>query len=186
MSNTSHFFQHCENLFQVVCYRNEKLLAFRNYLESLDAAELSKRDALLRLAYTNLSVFYALIEDYDKAIDYNMKITVIDQENRNRYNLLGDYNNTGKLFSAKKQTDLVLSMYEKPIALADSMHYEKYKVNSYLDEGYGSIYTEMGKFDSAYFFLKRAEPEIEQKATPYADQNISCGDPFTSSSLAGA
>jgi tetratricopeptide (TPR) repeat protein len=37
----------------------------------------------------------------------------------------------------------------------------------YLDEGYGSIYAQMGRFDSAYYFLKKAEPGIEQKATTF-------------------
>jgi tetratricopeptide (TPR) repeat protein len=32
-----------------------------------------------------------------------------------------------------------------------------------IDQGYGSIYADMGKYDSAYYFFKKAEPEVEQK-----------------------
>ncbi|HMH21903.1 MAG TPA: tetratricopeptide repeat protein [Puia sp.] len=185
--------------------KNEKLLAFRNYLEALNVAELSKKENLLPLVYLNLSEFYAGIEDYDKAIDYDMKILAINRKNNNYYDLLDNYNNVGRLFSAKKQITLALDMYENAIALADSLHFPNYKLSSYLnianmyfynnemakgmdylnshsqvldffihagigffiDEGYGSIYSEMGKYDSAMFFFKRAEPEIERKANQF-------------------
>ncbi|MDO6431852.1 tetratricopeptide repeat protein [Flavitalea sp. BT771] len=186
-------------------YRNEKLLAFRHHLDALNVAELSGRDPLLALAYHALADFYVAIEEYDKAIDYEMKVMAIDRKAGNKYALLDDYNNTGKIFVRKKQSDLALSLYEKSIALADSLHYISYKLNPYLDianmyfnndetlkgmaylndhpeikdwfirtgigffldEGYGSIYSLLGKYDSAYYYFKRAEPEIEQKANPF-------------------
>jgi tetratricopeptide (TPR) repeat protein len=186
-------------------YRNEKLLAFRHHLDALNVAELSGRDPLLTQAYHALADFYVAIEEYDKAIDYEMKVMAIDRRGGNKYALLDDYDNAGKIFVGKKQSDLALSMYEKSIALADSLHYISYKLNPYLgianmyfnndevqkgmaylnehpevkdwfirtgigfflDEGYGSIYSLMGKYDSAYYYFKRAEPEIEQKANPF-------------------
>ena len=186
-------------------YRNEKLLAFRNYLDALNVAELSKKETLLKMVYTALSDFYVVIEELDKAIDYDLKIMAIDRKNNNRYALLDDYNNTGKVFAAKKQMELALSMYEKGIALADSLQFPNYKLNSYLnianmyfsndevlkgmvylnnhkevaaffqnaglgffiDEGYGAIYTQLGRYDSALYFFKKAEPEILQKANPF-------------------
>ena len=185
--------------------KNEQLLAFRNYLQALNVAELSKKSALIKNCYSRLSDFYAGIEDFDKAIDYDMKVLDIDRQNNNRYAILDDYNNIGKLFTAKKQYDIALKMYEDAITLADSLHFDVYKLNSYLnianmyfsngdnarglaylnshqvvldyfktagmgfflDEGYGGIYTELGKLDSAYYFLKKAEPEIEQRANMF-------------------
>jgi tetratricopeptide (TPR) repeat protein len=44
----------------------------------------------------------------------------------------------------------------------------------FLDEGYGSIYSQLGKFDSAAFYFKKAEPEIEKKASPYRKYNFYC------------
>jgi len=190
--------------------RNEKLLAFRSYLEALNVAEVSKKDALLKLAYATLSECYAGIEDYDKAIDHSLKVMAIDRKNNDRYSLLDDYNSVGRLFSAKKQIDIALSMYESAIALADSLRYHSYKINSYLnianmyfsnhqvvkgmqylnahqqvldffknaglgfylDEGYGSIYTALGKLDSAYYFLKKSEPAIEQKSNYFVKYNF--------------
>jgi tetratricopeptide (TPR) repeat protein len=184
--------------------RNEKLLAFRNYLEALNVAELSKKDALLVFVYNNLAEFYRGIEDYDKAIDFDMKTLAINRKNGHLYDILDDYNNIGILFTAKKQIDLALKMFENAIALADSLHFPNYKLNTYLgianmyfynnevatgmqylnnhkqildffsnsgmgffiDEGYGSIYSDLGKYDSALYFFKRAEPEIEQKGNP--------------------
>jgi len=193
-------------------YRNEKLLAFRNFLDALNIAELSEKDELLTLAYTAVGGFYASIEEYDKAIDYYMKIMAIHKRTGNRYSLLDDYDNVGKMFSVKKQADLALSMFEKSIALADSLQYNGYKFNPYinianlyfgtgemqkgmdylnshadvlsffqtsgmhffLDEGYGYIYTQLHKFDSAAYYFKKAEPEIEKRAGPLRKNNFYC------------
>ena len=193
-------------------YRNEKLLAFRNYLDALNIAELSKKDDLLVMCYDAISDFYATIEEYDKAIDYDLKKMTIHRKNGDRYALLDDYNNTGKMFSVKGQTELSLSMFEKAIALADSLHYNSYKLNPYLgianlyfgtgqtqkgmdylnshadvlsffqhsgmsfflDEGYGYIYTQLRKFDSAAYYFRKAEPDLEKRANPLRRNTFYC------------
>jgi tetratricopeptide (TPR) repeat protein len=184
---------------------NEKLLAFTNYLEALNVAELSKRDNLLRYAYINMSSFYSGIQEYDKAIDYEMKVLDINRNHREMFQVMADYNRIGVLFSQKKQWELALKMYESAIALTDSLHFDIYKLNSYIDifemylndrqyakgmaylnnrqdvfnfldaaglrfiidAAYGSGYAQLGKFDSAFFYLNRAEPDMEQKASPF-------------------
>jgi tetratricopeptide (TPR) repeat protein len=187
-------------------YRNEKLLAFRNYLDAMNVAELAKRDDLVKLVNDVMVDFYVTIEEYDKALDYAMKSIAIDRNRADWYSLLEDYDKAGRVFTLKKQMDLALTMYEKAIALADSMKFSIYSLNTYLnianmyfnnnevrkgvdylnahpqllaffrhagmgaflDLGYGSIYSELDKYDSAYYFFKRAEPETEQKASPFA------------------
>ncbi len=189
---------------------NEKLLAFRNYLEALNIAELSKQDNLLRYAYINMSSFYTGIEEYDKAVDYELKALAINREHREMYLVMADYNRIGGLFAKKGQYDLALKMYESAIALTDSLHFNLYKLNSYLDiwemyfnsnqyvkgmayinsrpevmeflnasglrfamdAAYGSGYAEMGKFDSALLYLKRAEPDVEKNASPFVRYNF--------------
>jgi tetratricopeptide (TPR) repeat protein len=79
--------------------KNEKLLAFRNYLEALNIAELSRNEPLMKIAYSrDMSGFYDDLEEYDKALDYEMKVLAIDEKNRDRYELLDDYNRIGRLF----------------------------------------------------------------------------------------
>jgi tetratricopeptide (TPR) repeat protein len=186
-------------------YRNEKLLAFRNYLDAMNVAELAKRPDLVNLVNNVMIDFYVDIEEYDKAMDYAMASIAIDRGRADYYSLLEDYDKAGKIFTAKKQIDLALTMYEKAIALADSIKFSIYSLNTYLnianmyfnnnevrkgvdylnghtqllaffrnagleaflDLGYGSIYTELDKYDSAYYFFKRAEPVTEQKAGPF-------------------
>lgn len=183
--------------------RNEKLLAFRSYLEGLDVAELSKKEPLLKLVYDNLSGFYSSIEEYDKALDYQVKILGIDRKDHHVYDLPGDYNSMGWLFAKKHEMDLALAMYEHEISVADSLRSPNHKLNGYLaitnlyfdngqnvkgaeyfkshgeladyftnagmgfviTVGYGSIDMALGKFDSSYYFFRKAEPEIEQKAS---------------------
>lgn len=190
--------------------KNEKLLAFRNYLDALNIAELSKREELLTLCYSRLSEFYADIEDYDKAIDYRIKTQRLDEATHNRYKVLEDYNATGALFTAKKQYDLALKMFENAISLADSLQFNDFKINCYLsianmyfagdqlakglqylnshqqlldffnsshlnfflDQGYAGIYAEMGKYDSAAYFYKKAEPEIVQHTNRFLQCNF--------------
>jgi hypothetical protein len=189
---------------------NEKLLAFRNYLVALDIAELSKRDNLLRYAYISMSGFYSGIQEYDKAVDYEMKVLAINRDHKEMYQVMADYNRIGVLFGQKKQWELALKMYESSIALTDSLHFDIYKLNSYIDifemyfndnqyakgiaylntrqevlkfldaaglrfiidAAYGSGYAELGRFDSAWFYLNKAEPEMEKKASPSIRYNF--------------
>jgi tetratricopeptide (TPR) repeat protein len=186
--------------------RNEKLLAFRSYLEAMNVAELSKKEVLLRSAYKNIEGFYSQIGEHDKALDYAMKMLAIDLKNHDRYKQLDDYNLIGDQFGRKKKIDLALSMFEHSTALADSLQFDAFKINTYLnitnmyfriegnvkgmaylqnhkeiidlfnktglgsflDISYGEIYAELHQFDSAYYFLKKGEPEIEQSGNPDA------------------
>ena len=184
--------------------RNEKLLAFRSFLEALDVAELSKNQTLIRNVYSYIGDIYSSMGDYEKAIDYYVKMIALEDKS-NPYPLLDDYNHLGRLFVKNKQFDLALAMYEKSIHLADSLHFPKSKIQSYLnianmyfnsdqlqkgmrymnsheellsyfktsgqqvflDQGYGAVYTELGMYDSAAYFFKKAEPVIETMTDSY-------------------
>ncbi|HTI09383.1 MAG TPA: hypothetical protein VL832_12530 [Puia sp.] len=117
------------------CYvaRNEKLLAFRNYLEALNIAELSKKEKLIARACKELAGFYQGIGDQDKAIDYELRAIDIDRKNNDRIELMRDYNDIGQLFTQKKQYDLGLKMFESSIAVADTIRFDLYKINSYIN-----------------------------------------------------
>jgi tetratricopeptide (TPR) repeat protein len=181
--------------------RNQKLLAFRNYLEASDIAEQSGNNALMRDADVYLANFYMGLSEYDKAIDYQMKAVRIDEKITGVINLLNDYNLLGAMWEKEQKYDLALEMFEKSIALADRMHYDLFKVNSYvliftmyfnanqiskgvdylnghpvvmdivnraglqffIDQAYGNAYSEQGRFDSAGFYFRRAEPMVEAK-----------------------
>jgi tetratricopeptide (TPR) repeat protein len=183
--------------------KNERLLAFKNYLNALDIAEITKRKELLNSCYSKMSDFYAELNDYDKAIDNYSKILKNNLADKNNYDLLDDYNNIGKIYTAKKSYDIATSYYEKAIQLADSLKNPDYKITSYLhivnqyfaseqyqkgidylksnkpllsffeknnlmhfiDQGYGNVYSEMGKLDSADFYLKRALPYYDKNVT---------------------
>jgi len=184
---------------------NEKLLAFRNYLEALNIAESSKKEPLIRRGCQSLRGFYYSIGEHDRAIDYEMRVLAIDRKKNDRYGMMNDYNVMGKLFTAKRQYELALKMYESSNAEADTLHLDLFKLNSYIDifslyfsgdqyakgmtylnehkelldfldkagmrfftdEAYGDAYTDMKKFDSAYFYFKRTEADIEKRGSPF-------------------
>jgi tetratricopeptide (TPR) repeat protein len=116
------------------CYlrRNEKLLAFRNYLKALDVAEQAKDDGLIRGVSDDLGDFYENIHEYDKAIDYGLREIWLDRKMRHFEELINDYVYVGIFFSEKKEFDIATGMFEHSIALADSAHFDELKLNAYI------------------------------------------------------
>jgi tetratricopeptide (TPR) repeat protein len=189
---------------------DEKLLAFRNFLEALQVAEKSNKESLLSDAWEHLSRFYASIGEYGKAIDYRMMMYQQDSKAGRPLDIIRDMYSTGDLFTRSKQPDLALKMYEKAILFADSMHYDLLKVDPYfrifnmyfnlhqyskgysylmthqsiviflqnmgyqyfLDQLYAMSMTELKKFDSAGYYFRRAEPDMDRKSNPEQHYNF--------------
>ena len=140
--------------------RNEKLLAFRNYLQGSDIAELSKNGSLIHNAYLRLGSFYASLPDEDdKAIDYVMKAIDINRKSGTDVSLLGDYNYLGDLFAKQEKYDVALKMYERSIALADTMHFELFKINSYVN--IFTMYFKAHQFRKGVDYLERHPAVME-------------------------
>ncbi len=106
-------------------------LAFQHYSEGLAIAEESKDAKLLRSAYLGLTYFYVTMKEYGKAIDYVMKSYMLDRKIWDATNMLNDLNHLGELFYYNKQRDLAVKVCEQSIALADTLHYGLFKINSY-------------------------------------------------------
>jgi tetratricopeptide (TPR) repeat protein len=130
---------------------NEKLLAFRNYLKALDVAEQSKKDQLIKDACESLTGFYAGIHEYDKAIDYELKVMALERKLGARYELTSAYNYVAALFSQKKEYDLALQMFEHSMELADSIHFTLIKLNSYF--GIFQMYFDGNQFKKGMAYL---------------------------------
>src|SRR6185437_13921679 len=80
--------------------RNEKLLAFRNYLKALDIAEQAKDKSLTRNASAYLASFYRGIHEEDKAIDYELNIIIPNDRELKHFNdLRYDYDALAGFFS---------------------------------------------------------------------------------------
>ena len=189
---------------------DEKLLAFRNFLEALQVAEKSDKESLLNDAYEHLSRFYSSIGEYSKAIDYRMKMYEQDRKAFRPLDIARDDYSIGDLFTRSKQQDLALKMYEKAIAFADSMHYDLLKVDPYfrifnmyfdihqystgyrylmshqsiviflqnvgyqyfLDQLYAMTLAERGEYDSAGYYFRKAEPDMDKKSNPEQHYNF--------------
>jgi tetratricopeptide (TPR) repeat protein len=130
---------------------NEKLLAFRNYLKALDVAEQAKKDQLIKDASESLTGFYAGIHEYDKAIDYELKVIGLERKLGARYELTSAYNYVAVLFTQKKEYDLALQMFEHSIELADSIHFTLIKLNSYF--GIFQMYFDDNQFKKGMAYL---------------------------------
>ncbi|MBL7702810.1 MAG: hypothetical protein JNM14_11205 [Ferruginibacter sp.] len=114
--------------------RNEKILALKNFMTAIRMGEDLANDYLLRASYAKLSGFYAAIEDYDKAIDYQVK--AYDKLNfikngQTVYARIQDLTKIGDLYTAKKSYDMAMTWYERSLKLADSIKYEPIKALAY-------------------------------------------------------
>ena len=106
-------------------------LAFQNFSEALTLAEVKKSDKLLRSAYVGLMRFYLTMHEYGKAIDYTMRGYELDRRMWSGIDMLVDLYRLGDLFGYDKKWDLAKQMYEHSLALADTLHYDVFKINSY-------------------------------------------------------
>lgn len=125
--------------------QNEKILALKNYMTAIRIAEDLKNNTLLRAGYSRLSTFYFMLEDFDKAIDYQIKATNRLSEiktGQTPYFKIQDLSRTGDIYAAKKNNDIAMNYYEQSLKLADSLKYEPIKaiayrsiINNYLNNG---------------------------------------------------
>lgn len=111
--------------------RNEKLLAFRNYLQALNLAEEVKNFEQMKKCYYNLANFYSELSDYEKSKDYLFKIERLAYQQHQPYDRLNLYNYIGRVYTRAKQYDMATSFYEKCMQLSDSLKLGIYKINSY-------------------------------------------------------
>ena len=114
--------------------RNEKILSLKNYMTAIQMAEELKNSILIRAGYNRLSGFYASIEDYDKAIDYQVK--AMDKlaeikSGQTPYSRVQDHTRIGDLYSMKKGYDMAMTYYERALKLADSLNFEPIKAMAY-------------------------------------------------------
>jgi tetratricopeptide (TPR) repeat protein len=122
--------------------KNEKLLALRNLLAAVRIGDELKSITLRRDGYNKLSGFYAIIEDYAKAIDFQVKaIQLIPQLKAGNapYLKVQELNRTGDLYGYKKDYPMASFYYEKALALADSLRYEPIKAMIYRSVIYNYI-----------------------------------------------
>ncbi|HEY4110396.1 tetratricopeptide repeat protein [Puia sp.] len=106
-------------------------LSFQNFSEALTLAEANKDPDLLRSADMGFSHFYADMHEFGKAIDYTMKIYRRDRASWDAANMLMDLYRLGDLFGNNHQQDVALTMYQHSLLLADTLHYDLFKINSY-------------------------------------------------------
>jgi tetratricopeptide (TPR) repeat protein len=182
--------------------RNEKILSLKNYMTAIQLAEDQKNNSLLRAGYNRLSIFYATIEDYDKAIDYQVKAMdklEFIKSGQTAYSKVQDLTRVGDLYTSKKSYDMAMSYYESSLKLGDSLKFEPIKAMAYrsivgnylaseqpqkalayfnehpqlkqffetvgfghfVDQSYGYIYTQLGKYDSAKYYYSKVTPFFE-------------------------
>lgn len=111
--------------------KNEKMLAFRHYLQALELAEIRGSYYLLEICYENMGRFYAGLKEYEKAKDYGYKIIALTLRHNKKLDRLSTYNYLGRLYSTNKQYDIAKKFFDNALALADTLKFELIKINTY-------------------------------------------------------
>lgn len=144
--------------------RNDKMLAFRNYLQALDIAETKVKDSydLQRDVCYALSSFYRSLDEWEKAKDYIYKANALTYKYKKRYDRLNNYNKLGLIYSRSKQYDIAQTFYDKSLALADTLNFELVKVNTY--SGLLNMYIAEKRPAKTLEFI-RQRPEFQQFLT---------------------
>jgi len=111
--------------------KEEKLLAFRNFLTALEIAENADNFYLLRTSYSNLSRFYDELSEHEKSKDFLFKIVKITRRFNKKLERIEAYNHLARVYGRGDQLDLAMVYFDKAIALADSVNFELIKLNTY-------------------------------------------------------
>jgi tetratricopeptide (TPR) repeat protein len=132
--------------------KNEKLLAFRNYLQALDRAEQKEKYELLQVCYFRMQKFYSSLEDYEKAKDFEFKKEALQLQYHRPYDLMNTYNEIGLLYQLSTQYDQALQYYEKSAGLANSLRFKIGTINSY--EKILNLYLGSGQYQKGLEYFK--------------------------------
>lgn len=111
--------------------KNEKMLAFRNYLRAMNRAEEVQSYELQRTCYSYMSQFYTKLDDNEQAKDYLYKTLKLTIRYHKPFDRLNVYNMLGQLYGRQKQEDVAVEFYQRALALADTMDFELIKLNTY-------------------------------------------------------
>lgn len=111
--------------------KNEKMLAFRNYLRAMNRAEEVKSYELQRTCYSYMSQFYTKLDDNEQAKDYLYKTLKLTIRYHKPFDRLNVYNMLGQLYGRQKQEDVAVEFYQRALSLADTMDFELIKLNTY-------------------------------------------------------
>ncbi len=109
----------------------DKLDAFKTFINAQTIAEKTNhknKDWFEISVYNNLASFYASIEDYDKAIDYQYKSLNYSKKNNNVDDMFGMMFSIGNNYLLAKKYDAAKNIYEEEMRLADSLKIPDYKI----------------------------------------------------------
>lgn len=141
-------------------YKKNRLTAFRYFSNALHLSEKLNNDALKKSIFNSFSEFYSSLNDYQKSIEYLLKVLDLDQQKKpvNHRDIFGDYLRLGMTYAAQHETGLAEEYYYK------SYNYGK---QDKLNENFlmtplarlHTLYTYANQFDKAKA-IDLAHPEL--------------------------
>ena len=120
--------------------------------------------------YNELGGLFTKKKQYDLALKmYERSILLADSMHFDLYKL-NSYINIIGMYLSDEQYARGITYINEHKELVDFL--DKAGLRFFTDESYGSAYTEMKRFDSAYFYFKRTEPDIEKKGSLFMKEDF--------------
>jgi tetratricopeptide (TPR) repeat protein len=126
--------------------------------------------------YNMLGSLYADKKEYDIALGfYEREVALGDSVHLDLININAYFGIFNLYFNSQQYTKGMVYLDQHPLVMDFIDHAG---LHFYIDEYYGAAYAEMGKLDSADFYFRRAEPQVDAKAGPFmkADLYYALGD----------
>jgi tetratricopeptide (TPR) repeat protein len=126
--------------------------------------------------YSQLGALYADKKEYDIALGfYEHEAALGDSIHLDLVDINAYFGIFNLYFNSRQYKKGMLYLDQHPLVMDFIDHAG---LHFYIDEYYGAAYVEMGKLDSADFYFRRAEPEVDAKAGPFmkADLYYALGD----------
>ncbi len=146
------------NLANVYFAKAETYLALESYLEAENHALAAGDSNTLSDVYNNLSQYFKMVKDFDRARDYINKSIQLSRT-QNFADLVAQYNNLGILLENLGQVDSALINYR----LAYEVVYNHNIVESkaLVCNNIASVFQQLGHLDSAQYYFLQALKEAE-------------------------
>jgi hypothetical protein len=103
--------------------KNDKLPAFRSYLNALNIAESSKQNQTILASYTALVDFYYSLGNYNKAKDYAFKALNLSKKINAPYTRITLYDKLGMIYTDDKNYELASASFINGLKLIDTFRF---------------------------------------------------------------
>ena len=161
-------------LFGIAYFKAEQYReAYENYLKAIPLYQELADTSQLCFIYGNIRLIFEVFEDYDKELDYSLKIDALARKSNNTDLKIEAYLNLAFTYKSQKKFERALKYFEKTLYLVKKTNDQGKKIA--IKNYYGSTLKELNQYSEALPYLLESLNYYELKGINYFDQ-ASCNN----------